>query len=292
MSRFKSFIIGLTLLLLGPLLVGCSSVRLSYANGPQLGWWWMDGYLDFSREQTPQVKQALERWFDWHRGTQLAEYARVLAELCTQLLEPTTPAAACAWQQRVRDRLEPALVRALGEFADVLPGLGEAQFRYFELRYAKQNKEMRDKYLQADAGERHRAAVRRAVERAERFYGPLEPAQRQLVNAGTQASPFNPELWMTERLRRQRDALQTLRSLATDKSDKAQRLAALQALVQRTERSPAPEYAAYQIRLADHHSALAARLHNAATPAQRQKAHDVLKGWEEDFGALRVPAGG
>ena len=291
-SRFKSFIIGLTLLLLGPLLAGCSSLRMGYANGPLLGWWWIDGYLDFTREQTPQVKQVLERWFDWHRSTQLAEYARVLSQLRAQVLEPTTAAAACAWPQRVRNQLDPALARALGEFADVLPGLGEVQFRYLEQRYAKQNEELRANFLQADASERQRAALRRTLERAERFYGPLEPAQRQLVSAGALASPFNAELWMTERQRRQRDTLQTLRRLAADKSDKAQRLMALQALVQRSERSPSPEYEAYQARLAEHNCALGTRVHNAATPAQRQKAHDTIKAWEDDFRALLVPAGG
>ena len=291
MSRFKSFIIGLTLLLLGPLLVGCSSVRLSYANGPQLGWWWIDGYLDFTREQTPQVKQALERWFDWHRGTQLAGYARVLAQLRTQVLEPTTAAAACAWSQRVRDELNPALARALGDFADVLPRLGDAQFRFLEQRYAKQNEEMRSSFLQPDAGERQRTAVKRTLERAERFYGTLDPAQRQLVSAGTLASPFNPELWMAERQRRQRDTLQTLRKLAADKLDRPQRLTALQALAQRNERSPSPEYEALQARLTEHNCALGARVHNATTPEQRQKAHDTIKAWEDDFRALLATAG-
>ena len=50
---------GLMVLLL-PALSGCSALRLGYANGPQLAWWWIDGYFDFSREQAPQVKQALD----------------------------------------------------------------------------------------------------------------------------------------------------------------------------------------------------------------------------------------
>lgn len=34
-------------------LSGCSMVRLSYDQGPRLAWWWLDGYVDFSREQKP-----------------------------------------------------------------------------------------------------------------------------------------------------------------------------------------------------------------------------------------------
>ena len=130
------------------------------------------------------------------------------------------------------------------------------------------------------------------MERAERFYGTLDPAQRQLVSTGTLASPFNAELWMAERLRRQRDTLQTLRKLAADKSARPQRLAALHDLAQRSERSPSPEYAVYQARVTEHNCALAARIHNASTTTQRQKAHDTIKGWEDDFRALLAPASG
>ncbi len=40
------------LLLLG----SCSMLRLGYDQGPQLVWWWLDGYVNFSSEQTPHAK--------------------------------------------------------------------------------------------------------------------------------------------------------------------------------------------------------------------------------------------
>ena len=79
MSLFKSTIIGLLTLLLMPLFSGCSSIRLAYGNGPQLAWWWVDGYVDFSREQTPAVKRNIDSLFEWHRGTQLPGYLPLLA---------------------------------------------------------------------------------------------------------------------------------------------------------------------------------------------------------------------
>ncbi|NBQ71130.1 MAG: hypothetical protein EBU46_20775, partial [Nitrosomonadaceae bacterium] len=54
---------------------GCSMLRLGYDNGPQLAWWWLDGYVDFSREQAPHAKHAIHQWFGWHRTAQLPEYA-------------------------------------------------------------------------------------------------------------------------------------------------------------------------------------------------------------------------
>lgn len=286
MSRIKRLIIGLLVVLLGPALAGCSAVRLSYANGPQLAWWWIDGYFDFSREQTPQVKGALDQWFEWHRSTQLPGYMMFLASAREQVMQPTTAQAACAWQDRAREQLEAALTRAVADFADVVPGLGEAQFKHLEQRYVKINDEMRADFLQPDLVRRQRESVKRAVERAESFYGPLSEAQLRLITSGVSASPFSPELWLAERQRRQRDAVQVLRRLVAERADRDQRVAGLRALVQRSERSPNPDYHNYQLKLADYNCALAAQIHNAATPAQRQLASDKLKGWESDIRSL------
>jgi hypothetical protein len=67
-------------------------------------------------------------------------------------------------------------------------------------------------------------------------------------------------------------------------------VAALRALAARTERSPQAEYRAYQVKLAEYNCGLAAQIHNATTAAQRQKARDTLKGWEEDLRSLVAPA--
>ena len=290
-SRVKTLIIVVLWLLIGPGLAGCSALRLGYGNGPQLAWWWLDGYVDFASEQAPAAKKAIDRWFDWHRSTQLPEYAATLASLQAQVVEPTTPALACAWQDRLRSRLDPAIDRAISEFADLLPGLGEAQFKHLEQRYAKGNAEMRDDFLQPDAAERLKESVKRTVKRAEQLYGSLDDTQLKLIQAGVAASPFSPDLWLAERQRRQRDTLQTLRRLVADKADRDTRLAALRALAARTERSPHAEYRAYQVKLADYNCGLAAQIHNTTAATQRQKARDTLKGLEDDLRSL-IPAAG
>jgi hypothetical protein len=285
MSRIKTLIIGLALVLLGPALTGCSAIRLAYANGPQLSWWWLDGYLDFSRDQSPAVRTALDRWFDWHRSTQLPEYAALLAQAQTLVQDNITPAQACRFSDRARDKLEPALQRAALDFADVVPGLGEPQFKHLEQRYAKGNDELRADFMQPDANVRLRESVKRTLERAERVYGALDEPQRKLLVAGVAGSPFSPELWLAERLRRQRDTLQTLRRLQADKADRDQRQAAMRLLLVRTEQSPDLAYRAYQLKLVDYNCALVAQMHNVSTPAQRQKARQNLKGWEDDLRA-------
>ena len=290
MSRIKKLIIGLLLVLLGPALAGCSALRLSYGNGPQLAWWWLDGYFDFSREHSPQVQQALDQWFEWHRSTQLAPMTALLGAAAQQLLEPVSAGQACLWQDRARAQVDPALARAIVDFADIVPGLGEAQMKHLEAHYRKLIDELRRDFLQPDPAERLKASVKRTRERAERIYGSLGDAQLQVIRDGAAASPFDPDLWLLERQRRQRDTLQTLRRLLSERADRDQRVAALRALVQRSERSPNPEYRSYQARLTDHNCALAAQVHNATTPAQRRKARDNLRGWADDLRSLAPPA--
>lgn len=276
-------IIGGLVLLLALGLGGCSALRLGYSNGPQLAWWWLDGYIDFSREQAPRAREKLDRWFDWHRGSQLPAYATLLQQAQAQVLEPLTAETACRWQARGLQTLEPAIRRAADDFADVVPGLGAAQFKQLEQRYAKSNDTLREEYLQPNPQERQAAAFKRTLERAESIYGELNDAQKRLLTVGLAASPFNPDLWLQERQRRQRDTLQTLRKLVADKAGRDERAAALRALAKRTEESPEPVYRDYQRRLSDYNCGLVAQLHNTTTAAQRQQARSTFKGWEEDL---------
>jgi len=286
LSRLKTRIIGALALLMLVGLTGCSSVRLAYGNASQLTWWWLDGYVDFSREQTPVAKRAIDRYFDWQRTTQLPELAPLLAQAQGVVQDPTTPAAVCRWQDQVREKLEPSLQRALAMAADLLPGLGEPQFRSIERKYTKNIEQMRKDYLQADPADRLEESYKRALERAENIYGRLGDAQKRVLREGVAASPFNPDLWLQERTRRQRDTLQTVRRLQAERADMDTRVAALRQLVVRIEKSPDPEYRAYQVKLNDYNCTLAAQLHNATTAAQRLKARDQLKGWEDDLKAL------
>lgn len=268
------------------LLTGCSALRVAYDTGPTLAWWWIDGYGDFTGEQATRVKDGIRQWFGWHRTTQLPEYAGWLAGTRAKIGDSITPAQVCRVWDESRRLLDPAIDKGVLTAAAWVPGLTEAQFRHIEKRYAKAIDEMRSNFLQTDPVERHEAAMKRTLERVEMIYGSVDEAQRKLVSDGIRASPFDAQAWLNERLRRQRDTLQTLRRLVAEKADNDRVVAALRALAERTERSADPVYRAYQLKLVDYNCAFGARIHNAMSPAQRQAARDRLKGWEDDLRAL------
>lgn len=267
-------------------LAGCSTLRLGYNNAPQLAWWWADGYVDFSREQEPIVRQALAAFFDWHRATQLPELAGLLSRVQPALAQPMTAQTACGWFDEVRQTLDPAIDRAIVQVAELLPQLTEANLRQLEQRYAKNLRELREAQLEASPSERRERSLRRARESYERLYGRLGSEQLQVLQAGLAASPFDAARWLAERQRRQEETLQTLRRLVAERPDTAQRIAALRALAERAQASADAAHRDYQQRLTAYNCALTAQLHNATTPAQRQHAQRQLAGWEGDFRAL------
>ena len=288
MSTAKSRIIGAVLL--GCLLLGgCSAVKLGYNQAPTLAWWWLDGYVDFSDEQSPQVKDAIGQWFAWHRATQLPDYANLLAAAQVQVMQPATPAQVCRWNVDLRERIGTAVAYGVPLAAEVLPKLGPQQLAHLEKRYRKANLEFQEDFLQVEPEERRKATVQRIVDRAELLYGRLDEPQRQLIVAGAVASPFDPSYWFAERQALQAEVLQTLQRLTAGgpaRADPASNLAGLQALSLRMLRSTNVAYRSYQQRLTEYNCAFAAQVHNSTSVAQRQHAREKLRSWEIDLRAL------
>ena len=274
------------LLLVAGALAGCSAVRFGYNQGPELLFWWLDGYADFDDAQARQVRARLGDWFNWHRRTQLPDYAAVLARAQADVLADTTPDRACRWFAELRQRGEVAAEQALPHAAEVITTLKPAQIQHIERRYARVNEEFRNDYLDKDPARRLERSVERTVERIEFFYGALDERQRALVARLIGASPFDAEAWFAERVQRQQEALQLIRRLAGSNVDRDTALATVRAYGERMARSPREGYRRYQEKLETYNCAFAATLHNATTPAQRQAAANRLKGWEADFRAL------
>ena len=280
--RLGAWIIATLVLALG----GCSAVRLTYSQGPALLYWWADGYVDFSAEQTPSARAAIDEWFGWHRRSQLADYAALLAQLQVMAVRDVTPQQVCRVYDDLQQRLARAYDRAVPLAAPLVRTLSPAQIDHLDKRYNRSHEDARREYLQPDALERQDAALKRTVDRAESIYGSLDAVQRQRLAADLQQSPFNPEVWLAERRARQLDILRTLRALLAARADAGAVEAALRAFAAHAEQSPRAEYRAYRDRLEQANCQLMSRLHNGMRDEQRQHAAQTLRGWAEDLRAL------
>lgn len=268
------------------LLAGCGAVRFGYNQGPDLAYWWLDRYVDFNETQAPVVKDALTDWFGWHRRTQLPDYVQQMARLRGELKSDATAPQMCRWFDELQARSDAALERALPAFANLAQSLSPPQLRQLQRQHAKRSAEFREEFLQADPRERLDASVQRAIERFERIYGRLGDAQKAVIRREVQASPFDGERWAAERELRQRDLLDTIRQLQSEKPGPSQTQAILKALLERNQKSANESYRAYQQRLVQFNCEFAAKVHNVTTAVQREAAVQRIKGWEDDFRAL------
>jgi len=269
---------------------GCSALRIGYATAPDIVFWWFDRYVDFDESQSPRVREAIAQWFAWHRQTQVPEYAGQLAKARTEVLADTTPARVCEWQQEVLKRAHVAFDRFAPAAAELMLTITPEQIGHIERRYEKFNQDFRDDYLQSDPRKRARETLKRVVDRTETLYGKLDDAQRDRIAEALTRSPFDPELWLSERKLRQQDALQILRKVTSEGASRDQAQAALRGYVDRLEHSPRDNYRRYFARLTEFNCAVAANIHNGTNAAQRNTAAKRLAGWEGDLRHIAATA--
>lgn len=288
-NRWGRRIIGaLGLLAWVGVLQGCSVLKLTYNQAPELAYWYLDAHLDFTSEQSLQVKASLQQFQAWHRQTQLPAYALTLLQLQQQLLADTTAAQACAVVADMRGKLS-ILSRQVEPLAASLAGtLDAGQLKHLAEKFAKDNAKEQAEQLDESPRKRQEKRLEKALERAGRLYGPLNDAQQTELARRLAQSGFDARLSFAEKQRRQRDALTTLQPLTAGQTPPEQARAALRGLMERALVSPNPAYRAYLDQLGQENCQIFTDLHNSTTPAQRGKAVETLKGYLQDIQILNA----
>ncbi len=264
-------------------LAGCSSVQLAYGNAQTLTWWWLDRHADFTAEQKPQVQAAVDRWFDWHRRTQLQDLSGLLERAAQDALKDSSANQLCAWVPLFESRRSRYVEQLVAPAAELGAQLSPAQLRQVEERFAKTNQDWRRDHLQPDPQERLEEATRRVRERAEQVYGRLDRAQKAFISEGVRQSAWDPERTLQERQADQRDVLAALKALSQPGLDPAQRQTLARDTLLRLSQPSSDSQRQYRERLYAAQCRFTAELHNRTTPAQREHAAERLRGWARDL---------
>ena len=279
-------IIGTLMLLLA--LTGCGTTRLAYNNAPSLSFWWLDTYFDFDSEQALRMRADLQTAHVWHRKDELPLVAAELANLKARALQNATPEQTCKLAADVQARVSAPLERLVPTIAAIAPNLSDAQLLHLEREFEKRNRSWREDYLDGTPQERIDHRLKQAAERTESFYGRLRPEQISWLRGQIVASDYDANVQYREILRRQQDALLTLRQVRASKSTPAQAQAALMALLERSFASPDAGYRQYMARILQQGCSVMTELHNGMSPPQRAKLLDTLQSYDDDLRALMV----
>ncbi len=284
-------IIGLSgLVLAACLLQACSAVKIVYNQAHELAYWYLDGYVDFNASQSLLLKEELAKLQVWHRQTQLPGYIETLQKLKQKMPGEIDAAQACEVFFDVRRKLVAVSDQAEPAVLALAATLNPDQLARMERKYAKGNADYVEDFIEATAKASRNKRYKRAVNRAEMLYGRLDDKQLGLIGRAIEQSRFDVRLSYTERVRRQRDTVQTLRTIAATPAAIAASTAtsrsAFRGLFERSLNSPNIEYREYLEKLTQDNCRSFADLHNSTTEAQRRKAVEIINGYELDLKAL------
>jgi hypothetical protein len=274
------------LLALAAALSACSAIKLGYNNIDGLAYWWLDGYLDFSDEQTVRVREDLGRLHAWHRTSELPQFIALLQAMEQAAPADVTAAQACGFVTQAQQRLDALAERAEPAVVTLATGLTPEQLAHMERKYAKSNAEFGREWLKPPAGEIADKRAEKFVERGEMIYGKLDEAQRALVRQQLLQTPYDGKRLLAQRERRQRDTLLTLRKIAGQPIALAEARVQLRAYLDRQRQPTDAADRAFQQSMIDQACASAAALHNSTTAAQREAAVRRLRAYQRDLREL------
>lgn len=277
----------LLLVVILAVLAGCSSLRLAYNHGDTLLYWWLDAYVDLNSDQKTWVKRDIDELFRWHRKTQLHDYAQILQTAQRQLAGNPTAADLIGDYDEVKSRTQLLLFKALPELADLARSLQPDQIATLEKKFAANNAEFRKKNMKGDLDAQLKFRYKKSMEQFELWFGNFSPEQEAQIRKASDARPLDNDIWLDERMRRQKNILTLVQKVQREKLNKEATMALIHTLIkdtfERLEHSERKQFFdAYEASTAQ----LVLTVVKIATPAQKAHAQKRMQGWIDDFNGL------
>ncbi len=267
---------------------GCSVLRLGYDQAEPLVRWWFDRQLDLTAEQSRWLKDALRRFHAWHRQAQLPAYAETVALMSRQSMDEVSPAQVCEHIDAAIAQTDVLLRQAAPLMAGLARQLDTAQLQHLRRRFADEDREWREKWLDLSAEKRIKQRQDDWADRAESIYGRLSREQRDFIRQSVIRSSWEPQLSWERRQLRQQEILATLEKIMRQRLPQPDAEGEILALIERSMRPDIPRFMDMQRKLQLEACANLSGLHRLTTPAQRLKARDKLAAYAEDFRQLSV----
>lgn len=279
-TRFAGIIV---VLLLAMGLGACSAIRLGYNNLPELAYWWLDGYVDFTDEQTPRVRRELAYLHAWHRAEELPRLSETLGRMEQLVGGSISAQQACAFVTEIQGRLNLVADRAEPALVSLAATITPEQLSHLQRKQRRNSEKWRDEWIDVSPAAQHEKRFDQMLERSEMIYGRLDDPQRAVLRQGLERSIFDPKRILADRERRQQDLLQTLKRAADPGVAPAEVRSLLRGYLERAQRSPDPAYRAYQEALIQESCRTFSLVHESTTPAQREQAARRLRAYQRDL---------
>jgi hypothetical protein len=277
----------LFLVALVALAAGCSTIRFTYNHGDTLLYWWLNAYLDLDSDQSSWVKEDINRLFQWHRQTQLRDYAGLLANMQRQLAGNPTQADLLSDYRDIKARTELLAFKALPELADLARSIKPDQIAQMEKKFAKNNDDFRRKFMSGDVEHQRKVRFDKSMDQLQLWFGSFSSDQKAVLRRASDARPLDNEIWLQERKIRQQKIITLLTRIQRERLNREQTMAAIHDLLRDFfDRFEAPDRKQFFDAYVDSTSKYILTAIRIATPEQKAHAQKRMQGWIDDFNAL------
>jgi hypothetical protein len=187
----------------------------------------------------------------------------------------------------IKARTELLAYKSLPELADLARSVRPEQIAQMEKKFAKNNEDYRKKFMRGDLEDRQKARFKKSMEQFDLWFGRFSSEQEAVLRKASDARVLDNEIWMDERMRRQKHIVAVLRKVQQEKLNKDATITALHGLVKEMfDRFDAPERKAFFDTYTDQTAQMILTAVKIATPAQKAHAQKRMQGWIEDFNVL------
>jgi hypothetical protein len=278
----------LLVVMLMALTAACSTIRFTYNHGDTLLYWWLNAYLDLDSDQSDWVKKDIDKLFQWHRSTQLRDYAGLLANMQRQLGDGNvTETELLADYRDVKARTELLAFKALPELADLAMSIKPDQIERMEKKFAKNNEDFRKKFMSGSVDDQQKARFKKAMEQFNLWFGSFSNEQEAALRKLSDARPLDNEIWLQERVMRHKKIVALLRRIHQERMNKEQTMSAIHDLLRGFfDRMEAPDRKAFFDAYIDNTAKFVVSAIRLTTPDQRAHAQKRMQGWISDFNTL------
>jgi hypothetical protein len=186
-------------IILCTLLTGCSATRLLYN---QLDWgivWYLNGFFSLDGEQKDALRESVERNLQWHRDTQLPQYAELARALEQDITGPLTVDLLEARNDEIIAFWDVFVLHTVPDVAAFFLLLNQEQLDEFLANLEEENSELWDEYAGETPEERIERRDRSAIKGIRRIVGPLDEEQKVLIRSHLSKMNDVADEWMVGR---------------------------------------------------------------------------------------------
>jgi hypothetical protein len=200
--RVKKIIVIVLVLFLS----GCST-KFVYKNVDWLVYWYIDDFVELTKQQEKVVDAKLGSWLSWHKNNELPMYLDHLNELSGDIRTQQMSLDKIDYhRQKAADHWMRLKIKIIPDLVGMAPLLSKDQVNSMFKEIDKMNKEEadeREESLAKTPEKREKDSVKRNKRNLKRWLGKLNYEQEQLVENMYGEFHSNGELWLQYRVRYQ-----------------------------------------------------------------------------------------